>query len=53
MVSLETRLWVGQVEFDSCRASDGILSLHHHIQTSSEAHPASFPMCTGSKVAGA
>jgi len=31
----------------------GSFSLRHHVQTGSEVHPASYPMSTGGKVAGA
>jgi hypothetical protein len=31
----------------------GNFSLHHHVQNGSGAHPASYPMGTGGKAAGA
>jgi hypothetical protein len=42
-VSIVTRLWVGGLGFDSQK---DLLIFHHHIQTGSVAHTASYPMGT-------
>jgi hypothetical protein len=57
-MSIVTRLWAGQLGFNSQQGKEGILFFCHHVQTGSRAHPASYPMCIegffpGDKVAEA